>query len=371
MRTVATLVLDDERVPVPLRHQRLEELRPVAGVAAAEARKPRLVVEPVPVSALLVRGELGKTGLLLKRSVDTLTREETSPVDGFGVVREVARAFDVDTTELPEVHRIDDIRRIDVLPDVMRRVVGLLQVGVVVQYGIHQLAGRKTARQVAVAGGGRRRHPPFHRAVFDAQGDPEALGVLEDGRKDLLELLEILLEAAILGRQRLIVADKRAADDVVGVAAEHRRDADQLQDVVLIDNLELWLAADEVVVGADGDAKPLLVADLDHLLRALGREVVVVEMRRDVVLAVRVAAEDAELEALRPDALRALDDGLEVRIGCERARHEPNRVVAGLRLRRMGQRLRRGHSNRGQRRGALEKLSPCCRYQSPSSRARA
>ena len=157
----------------------------------------------------------------------------------------------------------------------------------------------------------------------------------------------------------MIVADERAADDIIRVAAQHRRNADELQNVVLIDALELFrLRADEVVVGADGNAQPFRIADLDDALRALGREVVVVEVRGDVVLAVSVPAEDAQLEALRADCFRALHDGLKVRIGGERARHQPDRIVAGLGLGRMRQRLLRGkRSHGGKCRSSLEKLS--------------
>ena len=265
----------------------------------------------------------------------------------------------MDTAELPEVHRGDDFGRVNVLPDVVRRIVRLLKRAVVVQDGIHQLAGRQAPRQVVVGVRGGDGQPALHRAVLDADGHAKGLGVVQHRLEDLLELEQVLLEPAIRAAQDVIVADERAADDIIRVAAQHRRDADELQNVVLIDALELFrLRADEVVVGADGNAQPFRIADLDDALRALGREVVVVEVRGDVVLAVSVPAEDAQLEALRADGFRALHDGLEVRIGGERARHQPDRIVAGLGLGRMRQRLLRGkRSHGGKCRSSLEKLS--------------
>ena len=280
-------------------------------------------------------------------------------MDGFGVVREVPRALDVDAAELLEIHRLDDVRRIDVLPDVMRRIVRLLQRAVIVKDSVHQLAGRKAAGQVVVGVRRRDGEPALHRAVLHAHGHAERLRVVQDRLEHLLELEEVLLEAAVGTTEDVIIADERAADNIVRVATKHRRHADQLEDVVLVRELHLLgLRADEVVVGADGNADVLVVADLKDTLRALGREVVVVEVRGDVVLAVSVPAEDAQLEALRADGFRALHDGLEVRIGGERARHQPDRIVAGLGLGRMRQRLLRGKGSHGGKcRSSLEKLS--------------
>ena len=82
VRAVAALVLDDERVLETLRHERLEELRPVAGVAAAETGQARLVVHAVPVAALRIGRERWEPGLRGERVVHALAREEASPVDG-------------------------------------------------------------------------------------------------------------------------------------------------------------------------------------------------------------------------------------------------------------------------------------------------
>src|SRR5574344_5252 len=367
VRAVEALVLDDKRIRKPLRHERFEKLGPVAGIAAAEARKPGLVAETVPFAA----GERNAR-LLRQLGVDRLLRVKAAPVDGLGVVREVARALDVDAAELLEVHRIDDVRRIDVLPDVVRRVVRLLQRAGIVEHGVHQLAGREAAGQVVVGVGGGDGLPALHRAVLDADGDAERLRIVQNRLEHLLELEEVLLEAAVRASEDEIVSDKRAADDVVGVAAEHRRDADQLEDVVLVRELHLLgLRADEVVIGADGHAEVLAVAALDDLLRPIDVEVVVVEMGRDMVRTVRVAAEHAELEALGADRLRALDHGFEVGVGREGGRHQPDRIVPGFRLRRVRERFagsKRG--DRGQCRGALEEITtvhvggfPCLEFE--------
>ena len=355
MRAVAALVLDDERVLETLRHERLEELRPVAGVAAAETGEARLVVHAVPVAAFVVRGKRGETGLRRKSVVDALTREEATPVDGLGVVREVPGALDVDAAELLEVHGVDHVRRVDVLPDVVRRVVRLLEVRAVVEDRVHELACREAAGQVAVADGRRRGNPALHRAVLDAQRDAEVLRVLQDGREDLLELLEVLLEPAILRAELLVVADEGSADDVVRVAAEHRRYAHEAEDVVLVRLLEV--ASDEVVVGADGDAEPRAVARVDDVLRLFGREVLVVEVSGDMVRAVGVTAEDAELEALRTDLEGAPNDAVKV-VARERRGHQPDRVVSRLRLRGMRKRLlRNNRGDRGKCRGPLEEFT--------------
>ena len=239
----------------------------------------------------------------------------------------------------------------------MGRIVGFLKRRIIIQNGIHQLARRKATRKVAIAIGRGNGTPPFHRTVLDAHRDTKVLGVPEDRRKDLLEFQEVLLETVLLVGQVHIVSDERSADNVVDVTTEHRRDADQLEDVVLVDNLKVRIAADQIVVGADGNPEPFAVADLNHLLRAVWREVIVVEMCRDVVLTVRVATEDAELETLGPDALRALDDGLEVRIGREGAGHQPDRVVAGLRLGLVRERTLGKGSGCGKRRSPLEEFT--------------
>jgi len=176
--------------------------------------------------------------------------------------------------------------------------------------------------------------------------------------------VEVLLEPAVRAAEHVVIAHERAADDVVRVAAEEGRDADELEDVVLVRALQrLRLRADEVVVGAHGDAQTLLVAAADDALRGGEVERLVVEVRRDVVRAVRVAAEHAEFEALRADRLRVGEDVLEA-LARERGGHEPNRVVHRLggarsepgHLRAPGRTAaHRGHGRRG--RAELEEVT--------------
>ena len=70
----------------------------------------------------------------------------------------------------------------------------------------------------------------------------------------------------------------------------------------------LEVASNEVVVGADGNAEPRAVARVDDVLRLFWRKVFVVEVRGDMVRAVGVTAEDAELEAILSNAFSALND---------------------------------------------------------------
>ena len=348
MRRVAALVLDDERILVALLHESLEELRPVAAVATAEAGKTRLVVEAVP----FVGGERN-AGLLGQLGLYVLDREETTPVNGLGVGREVARTLDVDAAELLEIHGVDDVARIDVLPDVVRRIVRLLKSTIIIENSVHELAGRETAGEIAVAVGRRDLAPAFHRAVLDANGDAKALGVPENRSEDFFELLEILLETILLIAELHIISDERTADDIVCVAAQKRCDADELKNMVLVLYLLRGIAADEIVVRTYGNAKTRLIADFDHSAGRLGREVIVLEMRRDVVRAVGVAAEYAKLETLCADIERALDDAVEVLLERERRSHEPDRIVAGLGLyitRESTARTERTDSRNGRRR---------------------
>ena len=89
--------------------------------------------------------------------------------------------------------------------------------------------------------------------------------------------------------------------------------------MVLVDFLEV--AADEVVVGANGDANALLVADVDDVLRLLGSEVLVVEVRRDVVGTVGVLAEDAKFKSLRAELDGLVNDSVEGGNAGERRGH--------------------------------------------------
>ena len=54
--------------------------------------------------------------------------------------------------------------------------------------------------------------------------------------------------------QHVVVAHEGAAHHVVRVAAQEGRDADELEDVVLVVDLLGGIAADEVVVRSHGDA---------------------------------------------------------------------------------------------------------------------
>ena len=128
----------------------------------------------------------------------------------------------------------------------------------------------------------------------------------------------------------MVVANERPADDVVGVAAEHCRYAHELEDVVLVYDLKRRVAAYQVVIGANGYPQSFAVADLDYLLGPVGRERVVVEVRGDMVVPVRVAPKDAKLQALSAEGFRPRNDGLEIWIRGKCARHEPDRVVVGL-----------------------------------------
>ena len=212
------------------------------------------------------------------------------------------------------------------LPDVVRGIVRLLQRAGIVEDRVHQLAGREAAGQVVVGVRCRRGLPTFHRAVLHAHGHAEALRVVEDWLEDLLELDEVLLKATILTTEHVIIAHEGAADDVIRVTTQEGRDADELENVVLVDDLVLRIAADEVVVGAHGDAEPLFVAATHDHLRIVEVELLVVKVRRRVVRAVGVAAEHAELEALGAHALRAPEDVLEG-LAREGGRHQPNRIV--------------------------------------------
>ena len=353
MGAVAALVLDNEGIPVALLHEGLEELRPVAAVAAAETGETRLVVETIP----FVRRERN-AGLLRQFWLNILDREETAPVNGLGIGREVARSLDMDAAELLEIHGVDDVARIDMLPDIVRRIVRLLKIGIVIENRVHEFTRRETTGEIAVAVGRGHLAPPFHRAVLDADRYAKALGVLKNRGEDLFEFLKILLETVLLIAELHIITDERAADDIVGIAAQKRRDTDELKDMILVLYLLRGIAADEIVVRTYGNAKTGLVADIDHFAGRLGREVIVLEMRRDMIRAIGVAAENAKLQPLGADFESALDDAVEVLLERESRSHEPDRIVAGLWLyitRESAARTKRADGRNGC--GRLEKVS--------------
>jgi hypothetical protein len=128
--------------------------------------------------------------------------------------------------------------------------------------------------------------------------------------------------------------------------------------MILVLDLLRGIATDEIVVRTYGNAKTGLVADIDHFAGRLGREVIVLEMRRDMVRTVGVAAENAKLEPLGSDIERTLDDAVEVLLERESRSHEPDRIVAGLWLyitRESAARTERADGRNGC--GRLEKVS--------------
>ena len=75
------------------------------------------------------------------------------------------------------------------------------------------------------------------------------------GRKTRAYSSRFFLEAAVLAAEFVVVADEGADLDVVGVAAEEMRHADEAQDVILVADAVGGVAADQVVVGAEGEAE--------------------------------------------------------------------------------------------------------------------
>ena len=177
--------------------------------------------------------------------------------------------------------------------------------------GVHELARGERAGEVVVGLGLGEGGPALHRAVLVGDGDAEALGVLDNRREDLLVEGEVLFESAVLAAEAVVVADEGAGDDIGRVTAEEVGDADELEEVVAVGDRLVLVFGEEVLVGADRDAEVLLAADVDDLLRVLAREVLVVEVGGDMVLAGAVAPEDAEFKTLCAGLLRLLDDLVE------------------------------------------------------------
>ena len=130
--------------------------------------------------------------------------------------------------------------------------------------------------------------------------------------------------------------------------------------MVLIVDLLQRVSADEVVVCADGNAKACLVTNLNDLLCRLWREIVILKMCGHMVLAVRIAAEDAHLKALRSNLKRTLNDALKILLAGESGCHEPNWVVAGLGLSGASKSITRcERTHRSQCGRRLEQISSC------------
>ena len=220
--------------------------------------------------------------------------------------REVARALNVHTAKALEVHRFNDIRRVNVLPHIVRRVVCLLKGarGLIIENRVHQLTRGKASRQVVVGVRCRRGLPTFHRAVLHADRHAQILRIVKNRRKDLLELLEVLLKATICAPEDMIITDESSTHHIILIAAEKCRDTDELKDMILVINLLGRVATNQVIVGAHADAQPKFVALGNDFLCRVEVEGLIIEMGRRVVRAVRIAAEYAKLKSLRPHALR-------------------------------------------------------------------
>jgi len=208
------------------------------------------------------------------------------------------------------------------------RVVVCLAVRLARDEGVHRFPRGEAAGEVIVRHGGVGGAPTLHGAVLVDDGDAEVLGVADDGAEDPGIFLEVFLEAAILRAEFVVVADEGANPDVVLVAAAEVGDADELQEVVLVERALGGVAADEVLVGADGEAEPLAVAGGDQAPRVIGAEGFVVDVRGDVVGAGAVAAEYAEFHALRADLFGPRDDLVQgERFECRC--HDPDGIVHG------------------------------------------
>ena len=253
---------------------------------------------------------VGDARLLRQLGIDLLHGEETAPVDAHRVVA-VARALDVDAAQARGICGLDDVHGVDVLPGVVRGVIGFAM-RLAGDEGVHQLARGEGAGEVVVGLRLGEGSPAFHRAVLVGDGDAQVLGVFDDGGEDLLVEGEVLLKAMVLTAKAVVVADEGSGDNIGGVAAQQVGDADEAQEVVAVGHGLLLVVVEEVLVGPDGDAEVELAADVDDLLRVLGLECLVVQMRGDMILAGAVAAEYAEFKPLCAEGACFLHNAVEI-----------------------------------------------------------
>ena len=242
----------------------------------------------VPVPFIGGDGDAGISGEL---GIHGLHGVEGAPVNAGGSVQ-IAGALDMNAVDAGEIRGADGIDRVNVLPDVVGRVVRFAM-SAARDEGVHQFPGGEGAGEVVVGGGGTGWHPAFHGAVFIEERYPEVLRIFDDRAEDAGVFVEVFLEALVLAAQFVVVADERADLDVIGVAAEEMRHADEAQDVILVANAVGGIAADEVVIGAEGEAEVGLLAGIEQALGVGGAKGFVVQVGGDVVLAGTVAAEHA------------------------------------------------------------------------------